>query len=82
MNQMPSTPKSRSQGANVPYAHPTTWRYYLHELYRRNLGLLLIGSSTFTGSLMMVIVKLLTNQDPDVSEEERQKDHIDPLEVS
>ena len=79
---MAPSAKSPQEGTSATDANLNSWRYYLRELYRRNQGLLLIGCSAFTGSLMMVIVKLLTNQDPDVSEEERQKDHIDPLEVN
>jgi hypothetical protein len=73
--------RQRQLWENVSNDYLAPARHYLYELYSRNRGLLLIGSSTLTGSLMMVIVKLLTNQDPDVSEEERQRAHIHPLEV-
>lgn len=57
-------------------------RRSLWDLYQRNLGLILIAGSTLTGTLMMTVVKLLTNQDATVSDKELETPHLPPAEVS
>ncbi|KAG8895909.1 hypothetical protein FRB99_000283 [Tulasnella sp. 403] len=53
------------------------WKPYVCDLYQRNLGLLFIAASTLMGSLMLVVVKLMSNT---VSDRDVERPHVPTVE--
>lgn len=53
----------------------------LYEIYYDNRGLLLIAASQFTGSLMLVVVKLMGNQDEESRTRERESVQVPTVQV-
>lgn len=76
---------SKERFHRLPFGQPRgvtlRFRTALWNVYQKNIGLLLVASSTLTGSFMLLVVKLMTNQDATVSEDELKKPLIPPSEV-